>query len=87
MTYVNDLPNSELLSNGRLFADDNNLTYADDEPDKLITVLNDDHKTLQNWLNLNKLSLNAIKNKCMFIATRQKLSSIPEEPKCRYLWK
>ena len=37
-------------------------------PDKLISVLNDDLKTLQNWLNLNKQSLNAIKTKCMFIA-------------------
>ena len=35
------------------------------------TYLNDDLKTLQNWLNLNKLSLNAIKTKCMFIASRQ----------------
>ena len=52
----------------------------DSNPDKLISVLNDDLKTLQKWLNLNKLSLNAIKTKCMFMASRQKLSTIPEEP-------
>jgi hypothetical protein len=69
-----------LVSDGRLFADDTNLTFADSNPDKLISVLNDDLKTLQNWLNLNKLSLNAIKTKCMFMASRQKLSTIPEEP-------
>ena len=76
---INDLPNSELVSDGRLFADDTNLTFADSNPDKLISVLNDNLKTLQNLLNLNKLSLNAIKTKCMFIS-RQKLSTIPEEP-------
>ena len=80
LIYINDLPNSELVSDGRLFADDTNLTFADSNPDKLISVLNDDLKTLQNWLNLNKLSLNAIKTKCMFMASRQKLSTIPEEP-------
>ena len=80
LIYVNDFPNSRLTTDGRLFADDTNLTYADDNPDKLISVLNDDLKTLQNWLNLNKLSLNAIKTKCMFIASRQKLGIIPEEP-------
>ena len=78
LIYINDLPNSELVSDGRLFADDTNLTFTDSNPDKLISVLNDDLKTLQNWLNLNKLSLNAIKTKCMFMASRQKLSTIPE---------
>jgi hypothetical protein len=57
-----------LVSDGRVFTDDTNLTFADHHPDKLISVLNDDLKTLQNWLNLNKQSLNAIKTKCMFIA-------------------
>ena len=37
------------LSGSRnLYADDTNLTYADHDPDKLISVLNDDLKTLQN---------------------------------------
>ena len=69
-----------MASDGRLFADDTNLTFADSSPDKLISVLNDDRNTLQNWLNLNKLSLNAIKTKCMFMASRQKLNTIPDEP-------
>ena len=67
----------------RLFADDTNLTFGDNDPDKLIPVRNDDLKTLQNWLiNLNKLRLNAIETKCMLIASRHKLSTIaiPEEP-------
>ena len=46
----------------------------------LISALNDDHKTLQTWLNVNNLSVNAIRTKCMLIALRQKLNIIPEEP-------
>ena len=33
LIYTNDLPNSELASDGRLFADDTNLTFADSNPD------------------------------------------------------
>ncbi len=32
LIYINDLPNSELVSDGRLFADDTNLTFADSDP-------------------------------------------------------
>ena len=80
LIYINDLPNSNLKTDGRLFADDTNLTKADNDPEKLISILNDDLKTLQNWLNPNKLSLNATETKCMFIASRQNLSTFPEEP-------
>ena len=34
----------------------------------------------KNWLNSNKLSLNVIKTKSMFIESRQKVSTIPKEP-------
>ena len=51
LIYINDLPNSNLKTVGRLFADDTNLTYADNDPDKLISMLNDGLKTFQNWLN------------------------------------
>ena len=42
--------------------------------------MNNDLITLKNWLNTNKLSLDAIKTKCMFIATRQKIVTLPEHP-------
>ena len=42
-------------------------------------TLTDDLKTLQNWLNSNELSLNAIKTKCMFIASRQKIKYYPKK--------
>ena len=79
LLYINDLPKCQLVSSGRLFADDTNLTYADDDLNKIISVLNDDLKILQNWLNMNKLSLNVMKTKYMFVASRQRLSNIPEQ--------
>ena len=79
LLYINDLPKCQLVSNGRLFADDTNLTYADDDLNKIISVLNDDLKILQNWLNMNKLSLNVMKTKYMFVASRQRLSNVPEQ--------
>ncbi len=68
-----------MVSNGRLFADDTNLTYAANDLNKITSVLNDDLKILQNWLNMNKLSLNVMKTKYMFVASRQRLSNIPEQ--------
>ncbi|CAB4039741.1 Hypothetical predicted protein, partial [Paramuricea clavata] len=68
-----------LVSNWLLFADDTNLTYADDDLNKIISVLNDDLEILQNFLNMNKLSLNVMKTKYMFVASRQRLSNIPEQ--------
>ena len=29
LIYINDLPNSEFVSDGRVFTDDTNLTFAD----------------------------------------------------------
>ena len=79
LLYINDLPKFQLVSNGRLFADDTNLTYADSDLNKITFVLNDDLKILQNWLDMNKLSLNVMKTKYMFVASRQRLSNIPEQ--------
>ncbi len=77
LIYINDLPKCQLVSNGRLFADDTNLTYTDN--DLNTSVLNDDLKIVQNWLNMNKLSFNLMKTKYMFVASRQRLSNIPEQ--------
>ena len=42
--------------------------------------MNRDLHTLDDWLNKNKLSLNVIETKCMFIGTRQKLATLPSQP-------
>ena len=53
--------------------------HADNDLNKITSALNDDLKILQNWLNMNKLSLNVMKTKYMFVASRQRLSNIPEQ--------
>ena len=69
LLFIKDLPKFSVT----------NLTYADDDLNKIISVLNDDLKILQNWLNMNKLSLNVMKTKYMFVASRQRLSNNPEQ--------
>ena len=79
LLYVNDLSSScDLLSDEHLCADGTTLTYADNDFDQFLTVMNKDLHALDDWLNKNKLSLNVIKTKCMFIGTRQKISHITE---------
>ena len=80
LLYINDLPNANLVSNVRMYADDTSLTYAASDSDELIQTINRDLANVHDWLNANKLSLNITKTKCMFLGTRQKLDQIPEDP-------
>ena len=81
LLYVNDLSSScDLLSDEHLYADDTTLTYADNDFDQILTVMNRDLHALDDWLNKNKLSLNVIKTKCMFIGTHQKSATLPSQP-------
>ena len=78
LLYVNDLSSScDLLSDEHLYVDHTTLTYANNDFDQILTVMNRDLHALDDWLNKNKLSLNVIKTKCMFIGTRQKLATLP----------
>ena len=81
LLYVNDLSSCcDLLSDEHLYADDTTLTYADNDFDQILMVMNKDLHALDDSLNKNKLSLNVIKTKCMFIGTRQKLATLPNQP-------
>ena len=80
LLYINDLPNSNLVSNVRMYADDTSLTYASSSPDELSHTINNDLKNVHVWLNANRLSLNTTKTKCMFLGTRHKLGLLPENP-------
>ena len=80
LLYVNDLSSCcDLLSDEHLYADDTTLTYADNDFDQFLTVTNKDLHALDDWLK-NKLSLNVIKTKCMFIGTRKKLATLLSQP-------
>ena len=58
LLYINDLPNISNVFKFFLFADDTNIYYEADTPDKLEKVINKELKKLRVWLIVNRLSLN-----------------------------
>ena len=80
LLYINDLPNCNLLSDVRMYADDTNLTFASKDPNELFSSLTHDLGNLKQWLDSNRLSLNVLKTKCLFTGTRQKISLLPSDP-------
>ena len=63
LLYVNDLSSyCDLLSDENLYADDTTLTYADNDFDRILSVMNKDLHALDDWFNKNKLSLDVMKN-------------------------
>ena len=63
----------------RMFADDTSVSYATDSVNELQNVLNSELKSLHNWLNTNRLSLNIAKTEFMTIGSRQKIKTIDDE--------
>ena len=80
LLYINDLPNCNLLSDVRMYADDTNLTFASKDTNELLSSLTHDLGNLKQWLDSNRLSLNVLKTKCLFTDTRQKISLLPSDP-------
>ena len=58
---INDLHNAIKYSNVYHFADDTNLLHINKSSKKTIKRLNNDLKSIQNWLLANKISLNSDK--------------------------
>ena len=56
--YINDLPNISKNLEFYLFADDTNIYYESESPEKLERVLNKELRKLYTWLLVNRLSLN-----------------------------
>ena len=75
LLYINDLPNCNLLSDARKYADDTNLTFASKDPEELFSSLTHELDNLKQWLDSNVL-----KTKCLFTGTRQRMSLLPSEP-------
>ena len=79
LLYINDLPNCNLLSEVRIYADDTNLTFASKDSEELFSSLTSDLGNLKQWLDSNRLSPNVLKTKCLFTGTRRKISLLPRE--------
>ena len=61
LLYINDFHNSSAKFSFYLFADDTNLLYADKNLKSLEETVNNELVKVSDWLNANKLTLNATK--------------------------
>ena len=69
LLFINDLPNvSKFYST--MFADDANLHISHQNPKILQVIVNEEIKKIENWMQLNKLTLNYDKCKYMIISRR-----------------
>ena len=62
LIYINDFHNSSAKFSFYLFADDTNLLYADKNLKSLEEMVNNELVKVSDWLNANKLTLNATKS-------------------------
>lgn len=73
--YINDLP---LVSKStiHLFADDTNLTCSHTNLQTLQQMVNEELKSINNWMRLNKLSLNSDKTEYMLVTNKKNVKSM-----------
>ena len=65
LLFINDLPSVSKKLKFYLFADDTNIYYETDTPEKLAKKVNTELKHVKRWLDANKLSLNTNKTNYM----------------------
>ena len=75
LIYVNDLANVSSVLFTLLFADDTNVFIHGKNLDDLITCMNQELEKISQWMNVNKLSLNVSKTKCIVFSLRKKMVS------------
>ena len=80
LIYINDLPSVLENSDSNLYVDDTNISTAEELLLKAQENLNTDIKTLEQWLDANKLSPNLVKTEYMIIASSPKLKHIDFSP-------
>ena len=80
LIYINDLPSVLQNSDYNLYADDTNISTAEELLLKAQENLNTDIKTPEQWLGANKLSPNLVKTEYMIIASSPKLKHINFSP-------
>lgn len=78
LIYINDLPNCMSHCKVNMFADDTGMYYASNSIDDIVKCMNYDLNNGNNWLQSNKLTVNADKCEFMLIGSRQRLANIKE---------
>ena len=74
LLYINDIHHCSDLVSLTLFADDTNILYSDICLKTLNETLQNEMNKIANWLNVNKLSLNATKTKYIVLRSKNKKS-------------
>ena len=69
--YINDLP-LYVKNSCEMFADDTSLQSTDTDSHKVVNKLQSATNNLNRWTELNHMSINCNKTKCMYVMTRQK---------------
>ena len=75
LIYINDLPNCLDVGSPRMYADDTNISFKSGNLVELQHCMNTELKSLNTWLEVNKLSLNIAKTEFMVIGSRQRLAT------------
>ena len=66
LLYVNDLKNASSVLDPIMFADDTNLFYTHSNIQKLLSTMNEELASINQWFTSNKFSLNAKKQNIPF---------------------
>ena len=75
MLYINDLCNVSKALDFILFADDTNIFFSHNDPNRLMEIVNNELKKLSSWFQANRLSIN-IKNQILFYLKQNKTSKL-----------
>ena len=73
LLYINGLPFSLKYSQAIMVADDTSISFSANTIDDLITTINIDLVSLEEWLCGNKVSLNVVKSQDMMLGSKYKL--------------
>lgn len=76
LLYVNDMANVSSLLSFILFADDTNAFISGRDVGRLVDILNEKLRKLDEWLRSNKLSINLEKTTFMLFKTKSKPCSL-----------
>ena len=80
LMYINDLPNCLAHSKPRMYADDTHLSYASDNVLDIEMNLNEDLESVNEWLIVNRLTLNQSKTEFMLVGSRQRIRTFHTSP-------
>lgn len=81
LLFINDLPRLNLNGKARLFADDTALFYPNKDIHSIITLMEKDLQTLNQYFNANLLSLNPSKTKYMIFRSIRRLEPEHDDPR------